>query len=49
MSVKLVPNYHGKEVVWSISCILKKKLSFKGHVYFQPVRPHKVRAALKYM
>ena len=28
---------------------LKKKLSFKGHVYFEHVRSHKVRPALEYL
>ena len=28
---------------------LKKKFSVKGHVYFEPVRPHKVTAALAYL
>ena len=28
---------------------LKRKLSFKGHVYFEPVRPQRVRAALEFL
>ena len=28
---------------------LKGKLSFKGHVYFEPVRPQRVRAALEFL
>ena len=28
---------------------LKKKLSSKGHVYFESVKPRKVRAALEYL
>ena len=28
---------------------LKKKLFFKGHVYFEPVRPQRVRAALNFL
>lgn len=28
---------------------LKKKLSFKGHVYFEPVRPEKLKSALLYL
>ena len=29
--------------------IIVKKFSFKGHVYSQPVRSHKVKAALEYL
>ena len=28
---------------------LKKELSFKGHMYFEPIRPHKVKAAPEYL
>ena len=28
---------------------LKKQLTFKGHVYFEPVRSYKVRAVLEYL
>ena len=28
---------------------LKKKFSFKGHLLFEPVRPHRVRATLEYL
>ena len=28
---------------------LKRKLSFKGYVYFEPVRPQRVRAALEFL
>ena len=28
---------------------LKRKLSFKGHVYFEPVRSQRVRAALEFL
>ena len=28
---------------------LKKKFSLTGHIYFEPVRPHKVRAAWEYL
>ena len=28
---------------------LKRKLYFKGHVYFEPVRPQRVRAALEFL
>ena len=28
---------------------LKRKIAFKGHVYFEPVRPQRVRAALEFL
>ena len=46
MLVKRVPNYHEEEI---ILLKLKKKLYFKGHVYFERVMPQKIRAALKYL
>ena len=28
---------------------LKRKLSFQGHIYFQPARPQRVRPALEFL
>ena len=33
----------------SNSCQAKIKLSFKGNVYFEPVRPQRVRVALQFL
>ena len=33
----------------SNSCQTQKKMSFKSHVYFEPVRPRIVRAALDFL